>query len=92
MSLAAFRGVRTIALKIVLEFGLIVPIRPSSQAEDRLDRSAARIASCDAPACDTVDLSAEMVDLLQARTDFEASARLVRVAGDMSKQLLNLVA
>jgi len=33
-----------------------------------------------------------MVDLLQARTDFEASARLVRVAGDMSKQLLNLVA
>ena len=33
-----------------------------------------------------------MVNLLQARTDFEASTRLVRVAGDMSKQLLDLLA
>jgi len=33
-----------------------------------------------------------MVDLLQARTDFEASTRLVQVAGDMSRPRLDLLA
>ena len=63
-----------------------------SQAEARLDGSATRIASFDAPAGDTVDLSAEMVTLLQARTDFEASARLVHVAGDTIRPLFDLLA
>ncbi len=63
-----------------------------SQAEARLDRSATRIASSEAPAGDTVDLSAETVNLLQARTDFEASTRLVQVASDLTKPLLDLLA
>ncbi len=63
-----------------------------NQAEARLDRAAARIASSQAPSEDTVDLSAEMVNLIQARTGFEASTRLVGVASEMSKQLLNVMA
>jgi flagellar basal body rod protein FlgB len=63
-----------------------------NQAEARLDHSATRIASAQAPSGDTVDLSAEMVNLIQARTDYETSTHLVGVASEISKQLLNVMA
>ena len=47
-------------LKNVLEFTLTAALQGMSQAEARIDRSA-------------TDLSAEMVNLLQFRTDFEGS-------------------
>ena len=62
-----------------------------SQAEARAGRAAARIASSEAPSGDAADLSGEMVNLLQARTDFEANTRLARVAGEMSRQLLDVL-
>jgi len=57
-----------------------------TQAEARVDGVAARVASAH-----TVDLSREMVNLLQARSDFEVNARMVHVAGEMGKQLLDVL-
>jgi flagellar basal body rod protein FlgG len=51
-----------------------------NQAQAQVDRAATRIAGSEAPSGDVVDLSVEMVNLLQARTAFEADARLVHIA------------
>jgi len=40
---------------------------------------------------DMVDLSAEMVSLLEARHLFQANARVVRTGGEMLRRLLDLI-
>ena len=41
---------------------------------------------------DIVDLSAEMVNLMQAKNAFTASANIARVTADMEQSLLNILA
>jgi len=62
-----------------------------NQAETQFNRAATRIAASQTPSGDAVDLSTEAVNLLQARTDFDASTRLAGSVDDMTKQLLNVV-
>ena len=62
-----------------------------------VDQSAKRIAvstmppSAPAPT-DIVDLSAEMVNLMQAKNAFTANANIARVTADMEQSLLNILA
>jgi flagellar hook-associated protein FlgK len=64
------------------------------QAQGTLEKTAQRIASADAnPASgDKVDLSAEMVNLIGARQQFSANAKVAHVADEMQKSLLDLMA
>lgn len=55
-------------------------------AQDRLAKSAARIASGD----DDVDLASETVEQIKAKTQFEASARVVAIADEMWRSLLDI--
>ena len=58
-------------------------------ARERFERAAARTAR---PEQDSVDLSAEAVALFEARNAFEAGARVARVAGEMEKEALDILA
>jgi flagellar hook-associated protein FlgK len=60
------------------------------QAQTQFDKAASRIAASQTPSGDAVDLSAEAVNLLQARTEFDAGTRLAGTADDMVKHLLNV--
>ena len=64
-------------------------------AEDRVERTAARLArspfSIAAPQ-DEVSLSDEAVSLLSAKTGFEANLATIKVADDMQKGALSLLA
>ena len=63
------------------------------QAQGRLEQTAQRVAQAGAnPAAgDTVDLSAEMVNLLRGREEFGANARVAHVGAEMQKSLLDLL-
>lgn len=54
-------------------------------AQDRLAKSAARIASGE-----DVDLASETVEQIKAKTQFEASARVVAFADEMWRTLLQI--
>jgi flagellar hook protein FlgE len=56
-----------------------------------LDRAASRIAAISQPSSDTVDLSTEMVALIQARNDFGANVKAAQTMDEVSKSLLNIV-
>lgn len=60
------------------------------QAAARLDRTATRLAKVADPT-DTVDLSAEMVALMQARNDFAVNAKVLKTADEMSKTLVEML-
>ncbi|MNL53353.1 flagellar hook protein FlgE [compost metagenome] len=60
------------------------------RASQQLERSAGRIAASGVEGND-VDISTEMVNVLQARNDFKASAKVVGVASDMTKALLDIL-
>ena len=74
------------------------------QAQDKLEQTARRVAGAglpqsganqtggSAPATDTVDLSAEMINLLSARQQFSTNARVAHVADQMQKSLLDMLA
>lgn len=63
-------------------------------AQSALDRAATRIARVTEPTQppDIVDLSAEMVAMMQARTDFAANANVARGYDDLTGTLLNMFA
>ena len=61
-----------------------------NQAAGRIARSSVPIASAAGPA-DNVDLSQEAVALLQAKNDFEANAKSVRVFDDMARSTLDMI-
>jgi flagellar hook protein FlgE len=41
---------------------------------------------------DTVDISQEMVSLMQARNDFAANIRMLKTADEMQRQVMDLLA
>ena len=67
------------------------------RAEVKLEKAATRIASFGAdssggPKTDTVDLSAEMVALMSAKTEFSANLKTLEAAGQEQKSLIHLMA
>jgi flagellar basal body rod protein FlgG len=71
----------------------IAPLTGMEQAEGQLNQAASRIAALPAAAqgADVVDLSQEMVTLLQARNSFEANVKTLEVMDEMVHTTLNLV-
>ena len=60
------------------------------RASAQLETSASRIARIGVEGND-VDISTEMVNVIQAEANFKASAKVVGVASDMSKALLDIL-
>ena len=69
-----------------------VPLAGMKQAEESLQKTASRLAGAGvAGAGDTVDLSAEMVALIEARNEFAVNTKVVRTEDQMTKSLLNIL-
>lgn len=60
------------------------------RASAQLEQSASRIARISMEGND-VDVATEMVNVIQARNDFKASAKVAGVASDMSQALLDIL-
>jgi flagellar hook-associated protein FlgK len=73
----------------------MIDFQTSLQGMDRasasLDRAASRIATIGQPSGDTVDLSTEMVALIQARNEFGANVKAAQTADELTQSLLNIV-
>lgn len=61
------------------------------RASSQLEQSAGRIARIGVEGND-IDISTEMVNVIHAEANFKASAKVVGVAQDMSKALLDILA
>ncbi len=63
-------------------------------AQSRFEKAATGLAaaSVDNTTADSVSLSRQAVSLLSARTEFRTDAKLVHLADDMQKTVLNLLA
>lgn len=61
------------------------------RASQQLEQSASRIARL-GTGTQEVDVSTEMVNVLSAKADFKASAKVVEAARNMSKSLLDILA
>ena len=69
-------------------------IEGMSRAETQLNKAASDIARApvvDSQGGDILDLSAAMVALLQSRNNFEANTNVLKVADELSKDLLSIV-
>jgi len=67
------------------------------RAEVKLEKAATRIASFRADSSagantDTVDLSAEMLALMSAKSEFSANLKSLETAGEEQKSLIDLMA
>ena len=62
-----------------------------SRAEAQLNQAASDIAQAPMAGEDTVDLSSAVVSLLQARTNFEANTKMLKVADEMDQNLIHLI-
>jgi flagellar basal body rod protein FlgB len=76
---------------------LSTPLQGMHNAEARLDQTASRIARVPfqagkQPPEDRVDLSAEMVKLLQARKDFKTNMKVAQTQNEMLIRTLSLIA
>jgi flagellar hook protein FlgE len=60
------------------------------RASQQFEQSASRIARFGTG--ENVDIATELVNVMQAETDFKASAKVVGVAADLSKRLLDILA
>jgi len=71
----------------------IAPLDGMARAEAQLDQAASHIAALPAAAqgADAVDLSQEMVTLLQARNSFEANVKTLEVMDETVRTTLDLV-
>ncbi len=69
--------------------GISVGAAGMQRASQQLEQSAGRIARI-GTGLEEVDLSAEMVNVIEAKTDFKANAKVVETARDMSRALLDI--
>lgn len=74
-----------------------IALRGLDQAQTRFERAAVGVAgitraSPDGAAIDTVDLSTAMVSLLSTKNDVEANLKLLKIANDMQRQVIDLLA
>jgi flagellar hook-associated protein FlgK len=68
-----------------------IPLEGMDRASANLDRAASRIAAIGQPSGDTVDLSTEMVALIQARDNFGANVKAAQTMDEVTQSLLNVV-
>lgn len=74
-----------------------IPLAGMSRASSDFDHAAARIARSSVPTAsaaspgDSVDLSQDVVALLQAKNDFEANTKTVHVLDDMARSTLDMI-
>jgi flagellar hook protein FlgE len=70
-----------------------VPLAGMTQATNQVNQTAAKLAKSgfSGSGNDTVDLSSDMVSLMQARISFQANADTLQTEGQLSKSLLNAV-
>jgi flagellar hook-associated protein FlgK len=66
------------------------PLQGMDSASASLDRAASRIAAIGQPTGDTVDLSTEMVALIQARDNFGANVKAAQTIDEVTQSLLNI--
>jgi hypothetical protein len=73
--------------------GLSAALEGLSRSEMQFDQAASSIARTPVAAQgqDAVDLSAAAVALLQARNNFEANTKMIKVADQMEQMLLNVL-
>ena len=77
-----------------------IALRGLDQAQTRLERAAVGVADItrgspdNAPidTVDTVDLSTAMVSLLSTQNDVKANIKLLKIANDMQRQVIDLLA
>ena len=62
------------------------------RASTQFEQSAGRIARFGTELGGSVNLATEMVNVMQAETDFKASAKVVGIASDMTRHLLDILA
>ena len=65
-----------------------IPLAGLDRATSSLNQTASRLAT--GPA-DTVDLSVEILALMEARNNFETNIKVIRTEDQMTKSLLNLL-
>ena len=61
------------------------------RAADRFETSASRVARS-GTGLDNVDIATEMVEVLEAKAAFKASAKIVRIADEMTKSAIDILA
>jgi flagellar basal body rod protein FlgG len=68
------------------------PLAGLERASASLDRAASRIAAAADPAqSDSVDLSSEMIAVLEARNSFESNVKVAQTQDEMTRSLLNVL-
>ena len=75
---------------------LSIPLYGLSQAESRVNTAASRIARMGSPAVagseDNVDLSGEMVALMESKNAYAVNAKVAQTFDQMNGSLLNILA
>lgn len=66
------------------------PLAGLERATTSLNQTASKIANLSTPG-DTVDLSTEVVSLLQSKNDFESNTKVLQTENEMTKSLLNMI-
>lgn len=60
-------------------------------AQNRFDRAAAQVARAPADPPDSVDLSAQAVEMISAQNQYATGVKIVHVGDEMQQLLLNLL-
>jgi flagellar hook-associated protein FlgK len=66
------------------------PLAGLDRATTSLNQTASKIANISTPV-DTVDLSAEVVNLIQARNGFETNTKVLQTEDEMTKSLFSII-
>jgi len=74
-----------------------IALQGLERAQAQVERTASRLASVgsgspDGGVVDTLDLSQEMVALLSSKSEFAANINMLKVADDMQKSTISLLA
>ena len=80
---------------LMVDMSVMIDFQTSLLGMDRasasLDRAASRIAVISQPSGDTVDLSSEMIALIQARNNFGANIKVAQTMDEVTHSLLKIV-
>ena len=74
---------------------LSIPLGGMSQAESRVNTAASRLARLGASLSDpqdTVDLSAEMIALMDSKNNFETNVKVAQTFDQMNRTVLDILA
>jgi hypothetical protein len=73
-----------------------IALQGMEQAQGQMEKAAIRLATAgaspDGAALDVVDLSAEMVAMMSAKTDFSVNLSVLKTAAQLEKQAIDVMA